>query len=45
MRKHFSFAFVLFSFATQLFFTPGRHQRSADKIRPDGAPSFTGNPK
>jgi len=21
-----------------------RHKRSADKIRPDGAPSFTGNP-
>jgi len=44
MRKHFSFAFVLF-FLLQLNFFPlrWRHQRSAYKIRPDGAPSFTGN--
>jgi len=45
MRKHFSFAFVLF-FLLQLNFFPLqlRHQRSANKIRHDGAPSFTGNP-
>jgi len=44
MRKHFFFAFVPF-FLLQLKFFPLRlhHQRSTNKIRPDGAPSFTGN--
>jgi len=44
MRKHFSFAFVPF-FLLQFNFYPLRlHlQRSANKIRPDGVPSFTGN--
>jgi len=42
MRKHFCFAFVpFFSVATQLFSTPV----TSSKIRPDGAPSFAGNPK
>jgi len=40
IRKHLFFAFV--AFASQFFPLRLRHQRSANKIRPDGAPSFTG---
>jgi len=45
MRKHISFAFVpFFHLQLNFFLLRLRHQRSADKIRPDWAPSFTGNP-
>jgi len=45
MRKHISFAYVPFFLLHLNFFSLWlRHQRSTNKIRPDGAPSFTGNP-